>query len=119
MVKRSVMWFVISGVILFWACQAVTADNLVDPMRPADYRAVQVKPPAKKDDVDTSSWKLTAVLTSPNRQVAVVNGRSLQQGDSLEGFTVKKIQEDRVFLQKAEKKVVLRRLGTGLKTDIR
>jgi hypothetical protein len=118
-VKRPVLWFGILGVLLVWATQAVTAENLVDPMRPADYRAARVNPPAKKDDVDTSSWKLTAVLSSANRQVAVVNGRSLQQGDSLEGFTVRKIEKDRIYLQKAKKSVVLRRVGTGLKTDIR
>lgn len=119
MVKQSVLWFVVIGMTLVWASQAVMAENLVDPMRPVDYRAIQVKPPAKMDDVDTSSWKLTAVLTSPNRQVAVVNGRSLQQGDSLDGFTVRKIAKDRIYLQKAKKSVVLRRVGTGLKTDIR
>lgn len=119
MVKRPDLWFVIIGVILVWASQAVTAENLVDPMRPVDYRAVRVKPQEKKDDVDTSSWKLTAVLTSATRQVAVVNGHSFQQGDTLDGFIIKKIQKDRVYLQKAQKTVVLRRVGTGLKKEIR
>ncbi len=119
MVNRRSFFLIILCVLVFWSNQAVIAEQLIDPMRPANYRAQQSPGPVEKDEIDTSSWKLTAVLTSFKRQVAVVNGRCLQQGDSLEGFTVRKIQKDRVFMQNGTKKVVLRRTGTGFKKDIR
>lgn len=113
--NRSFFFLIAWCAIVFLANQMVIADELVDPMRPADYQKRQSQLPVEKDEIDTSSWKLTAVLTSLNRQVAVVNGRCLKQGDSLEGFTVKKIQQDRVFMQNGTKSLVLRRSGTGLK----
>lgn len=95
------------------------AEQLVDPMRPSGYNVPRPQPQIEEAETDTSSWKLTAVLTATDRRVAVVNGRRLQQGESFNGFTVRKILPDRVHLQKGKKNVVLRRAGTGLKKEIR
>jgi type II secretory pathway component PulC len=65
----------------------------------------------------TATWKLTAVLLSEQRSVAVINGQSLQPGDELEGYTLRSIHEDRVVLTGEGKKLVLQRSGTGLKKN--
>lgn len=95
------------------------AEELVDPMRPEHYRAPA--PAQKSEDriIDTTSWSLTAVLSAADRVVAVINGESLQQGDEFKGYTVMHIQPDQVLLQKSEKQLVLHRVGTGLKKNIR
>lgn len=97
------------------------AEELVDPMRPEHYQAPAPAPAEKGEDqtVDTTSWKLTAVLSAADRVVAVINGESLQQGDAFKGYTVMTIQPDHVLLQNREKQLVLRRVGTGLKKNIR
>jgi hypothetical protein len=61
---------------------------------------------------------LAAVLISAERAVAVINGQSLQVGDLLDGYTLKKIEPASVLLQKKQKKIVLRRVGTGLKKAV-
>ena len=88
-----------------------------DPMRPLDYRTATVDTgtDTTNEKKKTDSWKLTAVLLSDKRSVAVVNGQSLQLGDVLEGYTLMGIYKDRVVLNGKGKKLVLERSGTGLK----
>jgi hypothetical protein len=96
---------------------AATEQQFVDPMRPSHYqdqsntRSVVEKQP----QVKTGSWELTAVLLSPGRSVAVINGKSLQLGEQLEGYKLIQVQSDRVILRNKQEKLVLRRTGTGLK----
>ena len=119
MVNRLWVLLLVCCALGAWPASRAHAEQLVDPMRPSEYKAPQPQRPLAQAETDTSSWKLTAVITAADRRVAVVNGRSLQRGDSVDGFTVRNIFSDRVVLQKAERKVVLRRAGTGLKKDIR
>lgn len=102
-------------VLMTFCAVCAQATELKDPMRPDVYRpapeAVESVPPR----IDTTSWRLTAVLLSAQRRVAVINGRSFQPGDTLEGFKVTRISGDRVELRNPRRTVVLRRVGTGLK----
>jgi hypothetical protein len=61
---------------------------------------------------------LSAVLLAVDRRVAVINGKSLQLGDRLEGYQLIEIFPDRVLLQKNKTKVLLRRSGTGQMKDV-
>ena len=98
---------------------AAQLDQFVDPMRPVRYQAsVANTTPMKKNDqklVNTKAWRLTAVLISAERSVAVINGKSLQEGEILNGFKLVKIMPDQVLLKNKQRKLVLRRSGTGLK----
>jgi type II secretory pathway component PulC len=86
-------------------------------MRPLDYRAatVDVNTDTTNERKKTDSWKLTAVLLSDTRSVAVVNGQSMQLGDVLDGYTLMTIHKDRVVLNGKGRKLVIERSGTGLK----
>ena len=90
--------------------------EFVDPMRPLNYRA-EVAPSNEmaNERQKTATWELNAVLLSPKRSVAVINGKSLQQGEKLEGYTLMSIQKNRVVLNGKGRKLVLQRSGTGLK----
>ena len=96
---------------------AATSEQFVDPMRPVHYQtpAAKTSTVGKKNQVDTRNWKLLAVLTSVGRSVAVINGRSLQLGDHIDGYKLVKIDSDRVVLKNKQTTLVLRRAGTGLK----
>lgn len=93
------------------------AVELTDPMRPLNYRAATVDTniDSSNEKKKTDSWKLTAVLLSNNRSVAVVNGMTLQPGDVLEGYTLMGIYKDHVLLHGKGRKLILQRPGTGLK----
>lgn len=110
-----VLMFLLFGVADF--CGAATSEQFVDPMRPVHYQtsAAKTSTVEKKERVDTKSWKLLAVLTSTERSVVVINGRSLQLGDRLEGYKLVKIDPDKVVLKNKQTTLVLRRVGTGLK----
>ncbi len=98
-------------------CYAEASEQFVDPMRPIGYQAPVVKKTTveKQLRVNTNNWKLTAVLTSAGRSVAVINGESLQVGGSLDGYRLVQIDFDKVILKNKQRTLVLRRAGTGLK----
>jgi hypothetical protein len=102
-----------------WQALFARAEELVDPMRPEHYQAPASAEKSEGQKVDTTSWSLTAVLSAADRVVAVINGKSLQKGDEFKGYTVMNIQSDHVLLQNREKQLVLHRVGTGLKKNIR
>ena len=96
---------------------AAQSSQFVDPMRPVRYQASAGKASVteKKVRTDTKDWKLTAVLISAGRSVAVINGTSLQEGEQLEDYRLIQIGTDKVVLNNKQEKLVLRRAGTGLK----
>ncbi|MFK5926757.1 MAG: hypothetical protein QM483_09020 [Desulfuromusa sp.] len=98
-------------------CFAEQSNQFVDPMRPVRYQAPVGKNSVaeKKQRTDTKEWKLTAVLISAGRSVAVINGKSLQEGEQLGGYKLIQIDTDKVILNNKQEKLVLRRAGTGLK----
>ena len=104
-----------SLLILFagWFGSAVAAE-LTDPLRPYGYNTTPAAV-RQQQQVKTSDWRLAAVLIAADRTVAVINGRSLQVGDMLEGYTLTKITPSSALLQKNDQQVTLRRSGTGLK----
>lgn len=96
---------------------AAAVEPFVDPMRPVGYQNQANKGPVtkKQTQTETQDWQLTAVLTSKGRSIAVINGKSLQIGEQLEGYKLVQIHSDRVILKNKQEKLVLRRAGTGLK----
>ena len=101
MVKKRAL---ISLLLLGIPFSAVGGERLLDPMRPlvssASGPVETVGKPLVTKQLD---WRLGAVLISAEREVAVINGKSLQVGDKIEQLQMKK------------KKMVLRRAGSGLK----
>lgn len=112
MVKR----VAVIGLLLLFSVSlhAAEPNALRDPLQPLGYQAQQTST-VQQAVSRTAEWRLGAVLISPERAVAVVNGRSLQVGDLLEGYKLVKIEPTSVLLQKKQKQIVLHRSGTGLK----
>ena len=98
-------------------CCAATAEQFTDPMRPAHYQAPAIQKPvvANKIETDTRNWKLTAVLISAGRSVAVINRKALQVGEQIDSYMLIKITSDRAVLKNDQTTLVLHRAGTGLK----
>jgi hypothetical protein len=79
-----------------------------DPMRPFQASGVgarQAAPPPR--------FALTAVLISPLRRVAVVNGQPYQQGDHVDGAQITLIEPNAVHLREGSNELVLRLRGAG------
>ncbi|MBC7982330.1 MAG: hypothetical protein H7Y02_00595, partial [Candidatus Obscuribacterales bacterium] len=88
-------------VVWLFACNsmhAASANDIVDPMRPPTAtRAVGVKPAAQKP----AGPRLSAVLFSGERRVAVIDGRAVQEGDRVRDAVVVEIFVDGVRLARA------------------
>ncbi len=104
---------------LFWS--SGYAAELVDPMKPVQHQAVAKHRPAAEaaDRVDTTGWRLSAVLCSGERAVAVINGQPMLVGETLDGYELIAIETDKAELRNGKKKLVLQRAGSGLKKNIR
>lgn len=86
-----------SKLILAFLCLlfAGFANALNDPMRPPFFDG---SGQSSSDKKPVSALKLTMVLHAGNRQVAVVNGETVQVGESVAGYRVLSIKKDRVVV---------------------
>ena len=114
MVRMSRILLTIMLIFVAGESFAAKLDQFVDPMRPLHYQT-SLSQQAKAEGVTTKDWTLTAVLISAERSVAVINGKTLQQGETIGGYRLVKIMPDKVLLKNGQRKLVLRRTGTGLK----
>lgn len=95
------------------------ATDFYDPLRPHTATRSTVTEKAVAVPDPTVDWRLTAVLISAQRSVAIINGSSFRPGDQLEGFRLVSIFPDRVILKKNGTTKVLHRVATGLKKTAR
>ena len=90
---------------------ALAQAELRDPTRPPDYAAsaaVGALAPSKP-------WELTSVLISGTRKVAVLNGRSVREGDAIGDAVVVKILPNAVRLSGKGRVFTVSLVATGAK----
>lgn len=110
MVKQILILSLLVGL----ACGPLAAEPLRDPLRPLGPGSSSVAAGGGSSQQQVT-WKLGAVLISDQRSVAMINGRAVQLGHRIAGYRLVKVEPNRVILQKNQKRVVVRRSGTGLK----
>lgn len=96
------------------ACGPLAAEQLGDPLRPPGASSTGARKASQRQVV----WTLGAVLISPQRSVAMINGQAVQLGQHISGYRLVKVEQNRVVLQKNQKQIVVRRSGTGLKKGL-
>jgi len=88
------------GLILLLALTAPlvasAAGPLADPTRPSGYAPA---PAAVAQKAAPPKLHLQAILVSPTRRVALINGRALKVGDHIDGAVILKIQPDRIVVR--------------------
>ena len=91
---------------LFAAAGATHAEDapVRDPMQP--YRFV-AGPGSDPGAVTVPRFALTAVLISPTRRVAIVNGKPYERGESVSGAEIIRIDADAVHLREHGNEVVV------------
>ncbi len=74
------------------------AAELVDPTKPASY-SKNAEGSAEKEAAPVEvSWMLNSILISPQRKVAVINGKQVAEGGMIDDYQVKKIDTYQVVL---------------------
>jgi len=70
--------------------------DLPDPTRPGNFSA-----PAERSEIPSAKqFKLHSLLISSQRRVAIINDKSVEVGDLVNGATVRRIDKNRVELDK-------------------
>jgi MSHA biogenesis protein MshK len=97
------------------AVMAARADELApprDPMQPFGAAASG----AGRAAATGPRFRLTAVVISDARRVAVVNGKSYQPGESVDGAEVIRIESQSVHLRDGGQDLVIHLGRTGIRT---
>lgn len=90
--------------------------QLDDPTRPPDFvTAVATEADAVEQE---EGWTLTSILVSPQRRVAIINGKPLREGESLAGAKVMKINLSGVKLRHKGALINLPLLPIAVKTTV-
>lgn len=92
-------WFVLlkSLVLIFGVCQSPAAE-LLDPTRPLEFRSPTVHD--REASIMTTTLVVESILISPRRRIVVINGRTLGEGDFLNGMEITAIDEGGVSMKK-------------------
>ena len=94
--------FILLVLAVIVAVPAMGAEVLRDPTRPP-----QTFSPRERQ-AGSASWKLSAILISPGRKVATINGKAVQVGDRVSGARVVAIMPGAVRLRDNEKEFTVR-----------
>lgn len=79
--------------------------GLGDPTRPTSL----VEPaPVAKAAQSGPRWRLQSTLVAESRRLAVINGRTVAQGDRIDGATVREVRQEGVTLDVDGRQVELR-----------
>jgi len=92
--------YVAFAVCLPW-CWAAADTALHDPMRPHTPRTTA------QPDATAGGWRLTTILRSDDRDIAVLNGKALQVGDRIGDAELTAIEAWQVTLQRGDEHIVI------------
>ena len=90
------------GLVMLTSGLARADEALRDPTRPYS--------PVKGFRASSPSFVVNAIIISPERRVAIVNGRRVAVGGSLDGATVIAIEKDHLILETG---------GTRIRAELR
>ena len=105
-------WLVWSLLIL---TSSASAAPLVDPTRPADSEAAV----APASTTPPQQFRVSLVKLSSELRMAVVNGRSVREGDEVDGARVTAIERDGVELDLGGERLKVATRSTGWTKGIR
>ena len=96
----------IAGLVLALSNLPAAADTLSDPTRPMSFSAAGASP----GSVEPLGPVLQSTVVSPLRRSAVISGRTVKLGDSIDGAIVVDIQPYEVRLRRGQRETTLRML---------
>ena len=101
----------IVGLSLLVAISQSVQAQLDDPTRPAN--ASNTVSSATKV---TSSWDLSSILVSPQRSIAIINGKTVESGEVLDGARVIEVNKTSVKLRYRGEIMLLKLFPHSVKT---
>lgn len=84
---------------------AAAQQGLGDPTRPTSLAEPE---PVAKATQSGPRWRLQSTLVAESRRLAVINGRTVAQGERVDGATVREVRQEGVTLDVDGRQVELR-----------
>lgn len=112
---RRALLVVATGVALAAAAITVAAPaTLDDPTRPPGYTSA-----GRSSAIRQPQWVLSQTLISPGRRLAIVNGRSVSEGEVIRGAVVVEILPTEVKLRRRDRTFSIKLLPGRVKRPAR
>ena len=120
MVSTWSRWYVIAACCM--AAQPLGA-QISDPTRPPTYRPPEeIAAPGIAEgepQAEAPAWIVSSILISPARRIAVINGRTVREGDVLEAATVLEIGPAQVRLRLEEREFAVALVPKAVKMPVK
>lgn len=121
MIRMLQIQFITSGIaLLCCSMSAIAVAELPDPTRPAYWSqksapvfVEQTPQPGKKIE-----WRVTAIRIAPDDRTAIVNGKLVRTGDSVNTAIVREIKHSAVVIEDDQKQLILRLLSSQTMKNI-
>lgn len=91
---------------------SVAAAELKDPTRPSYILADSVP------GVATSALRVNAIFISGERRIAIISGRRLRVGETIDGATISQIEQDRVSFVRGEEVFTVSLLSGSSRNEV-
>jgi MSHA biogenesis protein MshK len=101
----------IAVLLLLSGSPVAASENMRDPMRPPTGAAAVERASSEP------RWKVTGILISPERRLAMINDRLIAVGGKVDGARVRNINSNSVELDIDGRSVVLRPVTASLRRD--
>jgi hypothetical protein len=87
---------------------SVVADSLlIDPTRPANYKATTEEKKVVKTPVASPTWELKTTIIDPYQKIAVINDKQLKIGEIINGAELLEIGHHHVKLRHQGEFIIL------------
>jgi hypothetical protein len=96
----------VSLILLSFSCFA--ASPLADPTMPAGYQPPSSTISSQQPTPTQYEWTLNTTVISPDRELAIINGKVLSVGDEINGATLMTIEHQQVKLSYKNETIRLR-----------
>ena len=109
--KFSLLPLLVAAAMLGVAGTAPAQQGLGDPTRPTSLDEPE---PVEKAVRSGPRWRLQSTLVADSRRLAVINGRTVAQGERIDGAMVREVRQGGVTLEVEGRRIELRVLqGTA------
>ena len=107
--RKCLLMLTVTTALLLGVVTTANAEPDRDPTRP--YSQESIASPGSR----STAFNVSAILVSETRRVAIVNGRRVIEGDSINGAVVVEINKDALRLNLNGKELTMRLLPAGLR----
>ncbi len=120
MPRRFSILIVIAVFLLAPVLAGAQEETLLDPTRPFSAKSVATSSSTSTTSttgtrIGVTEFRVTAIVTSDRRRIAVVNGQRVAEGDQVDGATVVEILADALRLKYQGNAITTRVLPNGFR----